>query len=87
MKMVLEEIEGKTACLIPDDVHFPSAYIDIKKLPTGSRVGDVFEVEVELPSFEPVRIVKIEGEKEERLKKMKAKRERLLRRSKNRNQR
>lgn len=83
MKMVLEEIEGTIACLIPDAAHFQPIYVAIEKLPSGSVAGDVFEVEFDLPSFRPTRIVKMEGEKEKRLKRIKEKREWLLNRSKN----
>lgn len=85
MKMVLEEIDGRIARLIPDNDHFPASYVDISKLPKGCRLGEVFEVEVDLPSFEPVKITRIDGEREERLRKMKEKRERLLKRSRRSN--
>jgi len=82
MKMVLDEIEGKVACLVPDSPNLPPFYLSVDKLPPNASLGDVFEVEVDLTSFKPVRIMKIEGEKEDRLKRMKEKREKLLERSK-----
>lgn len=82
MKMVLEEIEGNIACLIPDVPHFEPMYIAVQKLPSGSVLGDVFEVEVELPSFNLIHLSKVEGEKDKRLNRIKEKRERLLRRPK-----
>ena len=81
MKMVLETIEDNIACLISDAAHFPAVYIHTDKLPSDAILGDVFEVEVELPSFKPVKLIKVRGEREERLEKMKKKREFLLKRS------
>lgn len=83
MKMVLESIEGEIARLIPDNPHLQPQYVSLKKMPKNSAVGDVFEVEVDLPSFKPVTITRLENEREKRMKRMKKKREQLLQRSKN----
>lgn len=78
MKMVLEEIEGKIARLVPDDTRLHPHYVSVEKLPENTVIGDVFEVEVELPSFTLVKMKKIENEREKRLADMKRKRENLL---------
>ena len=81
MKLVLEEIEGKIARLVPDDTRLHPQYISVDKLPKNIVIGDVFEVEVELPSFTLVALKKIKNERERRLRDMKRKREDLLNRN------
>lgn len=86
MKVVLEEIEGTVVRLIPDDGSEP-IHVDIQSLPFGSTIGDVFEYDYqERDNQVAPKLILLPNEKKVRLARTKAKREALLKKTKQQQQ-
>lgn len=76
MYVVLEEIEGDIARLVPDSAQEP-LYVPVTKLPRSYEIGDVFQVEDREGSLE-VSLKRDAKETEKRLEANRSKRKRLL---------
>ncbi|MFO8069067.1 MAG: DUF3006 family protein [Alkalibacterium sp.] len=76
--MVLEEIENNVACLIPDDEDDP-IYVPVSILPPAYEFGDVFVIRIR--DNGQFVLEKDNAEKEKRLSENKLKRQTLLKRS------
>ncbi|ALV20681.1 MAG: DUF3006 family protein [Carnobacterium sp.] len=86
MKVVLEEIEGAVARLIPDDGSEP-IHIAVQSLPVESELGDVFEIDYQRRDNQTApQLTLLPNEKSERMARMKAKREALLKKTKQQQQ-
>lgn len=82
MRAIFEELEEDIARLIPDDGSNP---IEVSKwnLPSEAVLGDVFEIYYQTDQRDSIKkICLIPNERMNRLKKMKSKREALLKRMK-----
>lgn len=78
MHAVLEEIENNIACLVPDSKQAP-IYIPVASLPSSYTIGDVFVIEVRNETV--VFLETDNAEKERRLSSNRSKRERLLKKT------
>lgn len=82
MKAVLEEFEGEVARLVPDDGSDP-IHVNLEYLPDECTLGDVFEVVYQKKDTLRIQeLILLSNEKEQRMERMKAKREALLKRTK-----
>lgn len=77
MEVVLEEIEGTVARLVPDDGDSP-IHLSIDQLPVNYEIGAVYDFK--FTEGEP-HLTLLEDETKRRLKRIRSKRETLLNRS------